>query len=359
MAKSLSVGLPVMLHSEPEVQAFLRAKDRIEAYGDMIGQTMQVGAFLFFLPFALKDENREKQITNQSRYQIPILHAQASFQLKHNLVYSKDQDLSLNGGKDLLEIAIDQTAELKKHDPSKFPVDVDFNVGAYLCRQIPEQKPVPFIYSLDEFLSQKEELFQRSVSRFSELRQLAEQNGLGVGLENAITNVFVPHPHLKGEPPRMYTHPFNDIYSMRRISGESIILDMAHWAAGRSAPELFEKNGAHEERELLFKMEGISSWDEYRERNPDLDSYIPHSMVFHISNSTGLGVYLDKYPDLQEKWGDVGTIEGLVPRSDFHKIAQSAREDNKPVIIEVEYDVKNIPQNNYKEADPMLSYMLT
>lgn len=357
MAKALYVGLPVMLHSEPEIQAFLRAKERIEAYGETVGQPLNVGAFLFLLPFTLKDENREKAINNQSKYQVPILHAQATFQLKHNLVFSKKQDLSITGEKDLLEIVIEQTSELKKSDPSKSPVDLDFNVGAYVCRQIPEQKPVPFIYYPDEFLSQKEELFQRSISRFSELKDLAGQNGLGAGLENAITNVFVPHPHLKGLPPRMYAHPFNDLVSLRRISGDSIILDLAHWAATRSAPDLFEKNGAHNEKETLFKVEGISSWEEYRERNPDLWSFIPYTRVFHISNATGLGVYLEG--EYLEKWGDVGSIEGLIPREDFHKVVSHARDANKPLIIEVDYDIKNIPQNDYKEADPMLSYILT
>ncbi|MBI2632404.1 hypothetical protein HYW75_05350 [Candidatus Pacearchaeota archaeon] len=104
---------------------------------------------------------------------------------------------------------------------------------------------------------------------------------------------------------------------MKRISGGRIVLDVAHWAAARSAPELFEKNKAYEDKELLFKTEGIKSWDEYVERNPDLNSYIPHTRVFHMSNSTGLGVYLDE--ENLEKWGDVGTVEGLVPRSDFYK----------------------------------------
>ncbi|MBI2632405.1 hypothetical protein HYW75_05355 [Candidatus Pacearchaeota archaeon] len=158
MAKTLNVGLPVMLQSEPEIQAFLRAKERIENYGQSIGQPLNVGVFLFYLPFALKDENRERALENQSKYHVPILHAQASFQLKHNLVFSRNQDSSLEGRKDLLDTVIVQTAELKEHDTSKFPVDVDFNVGAYLCRQIPEKRPVPFIYSIDEILPQREEL---------------------------------------------------------------------------------------------------------------------------------------------------------------------------------------------------------
>ena len=49
MRKPLYVGLPVMLHKEPEIQAFLKAKERIESYGQSAGFPMEVGAFLFFI----------------------------------------------------------------------------------------------------------------------------------------------------------------------------------------------------------------------------------------------------------------------------------------------------------------------
>lgn len=355
MAKKLKIGLPVMLHSEPEVQAFLRAKDRIEAYGDVIGQPLDVGAFLFFIPPALKDENMAKQLENQSKYRLPIVHAQSTFQSKHCLSFSAEQD-SESQGIDLMDVVVKQVAALRTYDPLRLPVDVSVNVGLYLSRRKIEPKS-PVIYTPEEFPAYREKLFRKSVARFSQLEELARSYDLGVAVENGVTAIFAHHVKLTDKIPSMFVHPFNDLASLVAISNGKLVLDLAHLAGTRCASEFFEKNRVYEDREVLFKMEGITSWDEYLERNPGFESYLPYSRVLHMSNATGLGVYLEG--EFLEKWGNVGTIEGIVPREDFHKIVSHAKENNKPVIIEVEYDVKNIPQNNYKEADALLEYILT
>jgi len=346
-----------MLHYEAEIQAFLKAKQRIEALGESHSIPMNVGAFLFFVPSALKEANVQKQIENQRKYELPIIHAQSSFQAPHNLFYSRHQDCSLDGQSDFMERVIEQTQRLKQLDPSGLPADVDLNVGLYSFRDIPEPNADPaHVLPLDVIVNQREALLQRFKSRFGELRDIARENGLGLVLENAITSVFVPHPTYNKRL-GMYFYAFNDINSLRKISGDSLALDIAHWAATESAPGLFERNKAFEYRDFLFAMDGITSWDEYKQHHPALSEHSKQAKVFHFSNATGLGVYLEG--DLEAKWGDVGTVEGIVPRQDFRTIIDDARENGKPVIIEVDYDIKNIPVNQFREADKLLDHILT
>jgi len=357
MRKPLYVGLPVMLHKEPEIQAFLKAKERIESYGQSAGFPMEVGAFLFFISPALKPENKELQVKNQQRYGLPIFHAQSTWQLKHNLSYSKEQDPSCNGS-DQMEEVIRQTAELGKSGSQKIPIDVSLNVGVYLCGFVPVPSLSPSLYTLDDFLSRKEALFQRNISRFSQLEQFARENGVEIALENAITAVFVPHPHFsKIDPtPRMYPHVFNDFWSMKAISNGKFVLDTAHWAAGESTPRIIEQNATSIDKEIIFKMEGINSWDEYKKNHPSLSQHFPYTKAFHLSNSTGIGVYLDEA--LSKRWGEVGTVEGIISKADFRDILSHASEYGKPAIVEVDYDIKNIPVNHFREADELLRYII-
>src|SRR3989344_2690522 len=135
--KPLQIGLPVMLHNESEVQAFLKARDRIERLTETYGIPSQVSAFLYYFPKAISDENVALQIANQRKYHLPIIHAQSTFQAPHNLFYSRHQDASLNRRPDFMERVIEQTHRLKQLDPSGLPVDVDLNVGLYSFIDIP------------------------------------------------------------------------------------------------------------------------------------------------------------------------------------------------------------------------------
>jgi len=360
MTKPLYVGLPLMLHSEPEVIAFRNAQKRIQALGDELGQPIQVGAFLFLLPRALTDENRTKQLENQRKYNIPIIHAQATFQLRHNLVYSREQDTSLVGGRDLLEIALDQVSQLRRgsaQDQLSLPFHLDYNIGAFVSPEVPAERKVQYVYTLQEFLAQREELYQRAKNRFSELQALAKDEGLEVAVENAINAVFAPHPALGGTP-QMYYHPFNGLKPLVDVSNGNLVFDSAHWIASRSAVVSFERNGATREREILFQTEGVNSWEQYLENNPNFDRYLPFARVLHMSNATGLGVFLEKYPQDKARWGDGGEVEGLIPRKDLRTMASHAIEQGKPVIIEVDYDIKEIPKNEFSEADKFLRYVL-
>ncbi|MBM3233335.1 hypothetical protein FJZ18_04180 [Candidatus Pacearchaeota archaeon] len=168
--KKLTVGLPVMLHKESEIQAFLEAKELIEKYGESIGRPLQVGAFLFFIPPAMREENLEKQKVNQAKYRLPIVHAQSTFQSRHCLAFSAEQDTEY--GKDLIDLVINQVAALRSEDSSQYPVTVSVNVGLFVSRNALRMKS-PVILTPDQFNSQRDALYDRCASRFSALESLA------------------------------------------------------------------------------------------------------------------------------------------------------------------------------------------
>ncbi len=354
MSGKLTIGLPVMLHQEKEIQAFLAAKERIEKIGNGRGHVLDVGAFLFFVPPAMKEEALEKQLENQQKYAIPIVHAQSTFQSKHCLGFSSKQDPE-SGDKDLINLVVNHVAALRAYDPIKFPVDISVNVGIYLCRREIDPKS-PVIYTLDEFLPQRDALYERSFTKFSQLEKLAQSLDLGVAIENGITACFAPHIKLKDKTPTVFAHPFNDFASLVALSDGKLVLDAAHWAGTHSVPEYFERNKMHEDIKMLFALEGIHSWGEYHSRHPALNEYFPYTRAFHISNATGPGIFLGEND--AKKWGDAGTIEGIVPREDFHAIVNYAKQHRRPLIMEVDYDLAKISENQFREADEMIEYML-
>ena len=336
-----------MLHKEEEIISFLKAKKRIEAWGKEKGWDFTVGVFLYYIANGLSPKNRELQLENQKKYHLPLVHAQAPVLLENSLSYT---------GKDsLLEIAIEQCAKLRKEDPLKMPLDIDVHVGVVVFdeEQIPKK---PCIYTIDEFLEQKNTLLSQSATRFNQLRKKAAAHNLGLLVENARAVIFgMSHVTQK---PRMHFVPFNKLNTLLSISSEGLVLDIAHWAGGRFAPLQFKKNNSESEQEQLFAIEGITSWEEYLENNPDYEQYLAHTKVLHMSNATGIGVSLKEYPELEKKWGSTGTIQGLLKKKDLKSILEYASKKNIPIAIEVDYDIKNIPKNNFSEADDFLKYIL-
>lgn len=355
MNPSLTIGLPVMLHKESEIQAFLAAKERIEEYGRNIGRPLNVGAFLFFIPPAMKPENLDKQLENQSRYRVPIVHAQSTFQSRHCLAYGAAQDQETQG-RDLVDLVVNQTAALHSLDDSTFPVYVSVNVGLYLSRTTFNPSS-PVVYTLGEFSSIKEEVLRRTTQRFSDLEKLAREKNIRVAIENGVTTLFAPHIKLADKTPTLFVQPFNSLPSLLSISGNQLVFDTAHWAGTRSAPEFFERNKAYEDRTMLFMIEGIQSWNEYLEHHPLFEKYLPHSKAIHIGNATGMGISLEE--DSVRKWGKVGVSpKGIVSRKEFNRISDFAQNHQCPLIIEVEYDIPNIPSRKYREADEMIKYIV-
>ena len=51
-------------------------------------------------------------------------------------------------------------------------------------------------------------------------------------------------------------------------------------------------------------------------------------------------------------------IMGEIKKSTLRKIIKYSIDNCIPVMIEVDYDIKRIPENNFKEADELLKYAL-
>jgi len=342
-----------MLHYEGEVKAFLNAKKRIEILGESQGVPMKVGAFLYYFPKAISDENVALQIVNQRKYKLPIIHAQTPIYGENCLAYDSD-DIRF-GRKGLLEKTIEQCATLRDVSGQTESFDVNAHPGI-LVDDSPENLTIPCVYPIAEFLEKRDKLFKKSTERFTQLTEFARRYGLGTVLENSIPAFYARQ--FNDVAPKVHFLPFVDFPSIMQISGDNLTFDSAHWGSTRLAPEILERNQLINEREIVFKMHGISSWEEYLALHPDFPEYLEHTRALHLSNVDGIGVGLDYSSELARKWGKSGNNEGYIPISDFRKMINYTRERDVPVIIEVEYDVKNIPVNQFKEADDFLKHVL-
>ena len=142
---------------------------------------------------------------------------------------------------------------------------------------------------------------------------------------------------------------------IQEISGENVTFDSAHLAASRSIPELVKRNGSKDVERILFELYNLTSWDDYLAKVPTLERSMQSARAIHIGNSSGIGLHLS--PDLTLLWGD-GGMEGFMTKSELGRIVRGAHTTGKPLIIEADYDVKNIPKNQFKEADELLKYVL-
>ena len=347
--KSLTLGLPVMLHDEKEIVAFLEAKERIEAYGDTLGMPFNVGAFLYFTEKALSFEKRADQSVNQKHYKLPLVHAQTPIQLANSLAYDKTEHRR-HGRIGWLETCLRHCAELRRDDSNRYKthMDVDTHVGAIV---LDEPTNMPCVYSMPEYLARKDAIKASIGERFDQLHIFAEQLRLGFVVENSITACVSPTPASKGKPV-MHYFPFNNFADLQTITNGNMTFDVGHWAASKSAATQLRDRP---ERHRVFEMEGIESWEQYLESHGAYNTYLYAAKVIHLSNVTGLGVHLQ--PDLESLWGKDGTVEGLIPRADLVRTVTAARERNVPVIMEMDYDIMRIPQNKYLEADKMLQYI--
>ncbi len=357
MTKPLSVGLPVMLHYEAEIQAFLKGKERIESLGDELGFPISVGAFLFFMPKALKEENRSKQLENQAKYHLPIIHCQTPIMDENSLTFGGDESVRFPNKPGLLEIAIEQCARLRESN-STYPVHIDIHVGAAVLRTTGQPNPNPGVYSLDYFLEHRKELFEHAKTRFQLLDNHARKHGFEMVLENAYPAVIEADHAYEASKPKFLYLPFNQFNELMEISRGKLTLDVSHWGAGQNLPSRFQAPDSEKETREVLSLEEVQSWNEYSQKHPSFESYLPHTKAVHISNTTGIGCRLEKYPELEKRWGNTGGVEGGVSRGELKEIMIYARDRNIPVMVEVDYDIKNIPTNQFKEADKLLNYVL-
>ncbi len=358
--KSLNIGLPVMLHDEKEIMAFLKAKRRIEEFGLKSGTEINVGVFLYYFPKVLTEEKRNLQIINQKKYKLPIIHSQTPIRDENSLIYSSENILK-SENESLLEQTIYQCIKLKEYDISNNLDNfyIDTHIG--LCISDKLANKVPAIISLKKFINNKENYLNRVKERFESLDNLIKKNGLGgMVLENSpsISYEIDKNSNYQRNIPIPYFFPFSDINSLSEISKNKITLDISHLSASRNAIKYLDNNKAKREKEILFSMEGVNSIKEYNLKHPIYGDYLPYLKAIHMSNRVGIGTHLNGFPEYINKWGNEGMIKGEINKLTLRKLFKYAQEKSIPIIIEVDYDIKKIPENNYNEADDLLKYAL-
>lgn len=363
MEKPLRMGLPLMLQYESEIKAFLQAKERIGTQlSAELGMPLETYAFLVFLNrSSLKEENRLKQLQNQKIYRLPIIHAETPIQHKESVGIPTVEAIKIGSR---LETTIEQVGRLKSYDSSGVITTVDTHTGIIVTPDTDVPLPHPGIYSVSDFVASKGRILEQTIQRWIDIEQKAKLEGVDMVLENALSAAFSGDlsQHV-GDPqktPRLFYLPFCNLPDHLWIAGgkKKTTFDCAHWAAARHLPQQFMDNQVNPAS--LFAMEGISDWDKYYEINPDYSAYLKAASVLHFSNCNGIGfTALEKYPDLARKWSPSrgNANEGLIARADLRAMIEYAHQNDMPVIIEVNYDIKNIPENKFVEADNFLRYV--
>lgn len=354
MANKMVVGLPVMLQYEGEIEAFLKAKERIEGLGEKRDFPLDVNVFLFYNDRALSPENRDRQIRNQNRYHLPIVHSQTPIMNHNSLSYDDAESERFGGKQGFLETAIEQTAELVSLSSNKgYPVKVDTHIGISVLPDLKEENPEPGNYSVGYFCEHRQELLEKSRNRFRELDAKAKAKGLAMVLENAFPAVYHGRAYPRDSVGLVYL-PLNQLGYLKHVSDGKLNLDISHWGAATDVINKLEENGFDRELDILFHIEQVSSRGEYFGKILPFTSYLNFVKTLHLSNSTGIGSRLS--PELRGKWGDDGTVEGIVSQENMIYLMEFARDNKIPAMIEVDYDIKNIPTNHFIEADTFLKY---
>jgi len=350
--KPLQLGLPLDLANEGEVKAFLAAQERIQKLTDGLGTPSEVSAFAFYTPFLMKEERRGQQLANQKKYKLPIIHMQTPVQMENSLVCDAEMQERF-GKQSLLETTITHVARLREHCPG-VPCSADTHVGVFVIEGGAGNSGLSSIYSPEEFSLNKTKLLETARQRFASLEKLAAGYNMPMLLETVPPVVMIPD-YRGGDPVLQYL-PFSGILDTKRIGNGSVTLDVAHWAGARGTQKQFQDNNV--DPSLLFSVTGVNSWEEYLMAMGSFEEYLTSSRALHLSNTNGIGVKLNKYPELAKRWGDWGTDDGLLSKDELQRCVANAREHSLPVMIEVDYDIKRIAENKYAEADSFLRYVL-
>jgi len=356
MEKFIQLALPVMLHFEKDIEAFLNAQRRINLLGDSLGVALEVGAFLPFMPnHSREPENFEKQLKNQAKYRLPIKLVETGIQRNNALSYVPGNPTFNEDIPSDLENIIEQTAKIRDLDPK---TGGELVVAPHVGVLILDSMDVgdfsrPSIYSPQDFIELRNNLYDKSKERFLELREKALELGLKLSLENAPPVTFENYEFWQKKDLDRYEmcyHAFNDIHSLLDISGGSLIFDAGHYAASMSVPELFERNKADSTLNSLFSVMGISLWNEYIKRIGEAEDYLAHAVSIHISHTDGIGVRLKRNSPEGTAWGD-GRGDDLTTMKSYNNYFNVAKLNSLPIAIEEDY---NLSPLTFEEADKFL-----
>lgn len=308
MAKILELALPVMLHSDSEVPVFLGAKERLENMGRRYGVLIEVGAFLPYMPnSSRRQEAFDKQAVNQAKYKLPIMLVETGIQRHNGLTYvSSDPTYNPSTPSDIDKV-IDQVGLLRDLDQNpRQDLVVAPHVGALVIPSMQQGDfSKPGFYSVADFLRLRNQLYDAAKKRFAELQSRTKNKGLVLALENAYPACFESFDFYQGGSSRFALdyQVFNDIESLRGISGDNLVLDLAHLVAVRDLPNQFARQTAISPG-VLFETVGVSSWEDFLGRIGEIKDYLPHSRALHLSQTEGIGVRM-KDASIEEAgvWG--------------------------------------------------------
>jgi len=348
--QKLTVGLPVMIHNVEEINAFLAAKERLESSRDY-GIPLDVAAFLFLHPrFALTDENKVKALENQQKYRLPIIQIETPLQGRNSLVYDlKDQERF--GEVSQLEMVVELASKLKESDKSAHGLTIDTHVGILVSENLESANPFAGVYSVNGFNDNKPELFERVRTRFGQLAEKAKKNGHVMVLETVPYVTFEKKPF--GPVTQHWYYPLSEMEDLEHISQGNITFDAAHLSKSRVLPQLVQRANALNVERTIFELYGLSSWDEYMLKIPSIDRSLQNARAVHLGNSAGID---QRGFGSDSVWSGEGP--GLLTKDELGRIVRSAHVRKIPVIVEADYDIKNLSQKQFREADDLLKYAL-
>ena len=366
MENPLQINLPVMLHFDEEVQAFLEAKQRLETLGQKHNVLIDVGAFLLYLPkHARTPENFRKQIENQKKYALPIRLAETGVEGSNGLSYGKGDPTYNPDDSSDIELVIDQVARLRDLDINPLEsLVVAPQVGIMVADIEEDDFSKSCFYPLKYFVENREVILYRVKERFSQLQEYARKNGLTLAIENALlaqiedSSYWHSLKHKDSEITADYKlnyGVFNDLESLTEISQRNIVFDLAHFAAEVNTPGQFEANKDSVNPESLFDTMGISSWLEYHGAIGQLDDYLVQARAVHLSQVEGIGLRLSAGTEAARRWGGGGELPPLISVETQQYVLREAQSRGLPVSLEPEYSLKPL---TYEEADALVEPIL-
>lgn len=335
MKESQKIGVPVGFWNKEEPSLLLKIKDEIEQEFSHYS----VGVFSIQTSFSLKETKFNLQIEYSK--EIPVVHVQAPIEHENSIV---------NYGEDL-ELALELTTHFRKDQDCR----VNYHVGVTLQNQA----------EVDSFGKSKEQIWQKCVTNLQKLADFADEINLSITLENE-PSVFVK-PTGKDSIIRPVFFPFGNVHVLQKLIAEAdrdniaLAFDSAHWAVSQLAPEMFRDKELVEKYfpgedliSMLLKSSNCSSLDEYFSLQGEFSSCVEAAQVYHLSNTTGIGVHL---PTEDEKyWGEDGTFQGYLSKEDLTYILNYAREHDRIAVIEVKLDLEN---KTFQEVQSFLHWLKT
>ena len=370
MGNPLRLAIPVMTQYEGEIKAFLAAKKRLEEASAGTKLPLEVGVFLYYTDKAITPEVRVKQRANQRLYKLPIFHAQAPIYQHNSLAFAEEEAARFPDRASMLEATIEQAAwmrDLGPQTPFSEALSVETHPGVIVYPDFNPSDPTdtnrPSTYSIQDFLEKRDRLLEIMKARYAALKERGALEGVAFGIENCHAVVLEPD-RWAGNKPRFNYTPFGDIASLRHMAGVSpenaeqgryLVFDIAHQATARDAPDAFRRNDTPKNLAHLLNIYDVQTPEEFLRRFGDIPTKLGDANTIQLSNVTGLGVHLGATPELEKRWGKDGTFKGVLTRDEMRGAIEHARAHGIPLALELDYDIKKIPTNQFVEVDKFLA----